>query len=125
MREERPRRAGAEHRASGGLQRRVQHVLIQHVHELVIQRQRAIGKFALFAAPDEHVDPLQSLEAILDFGGVHLRGFADDRRVELVTVDAGRQQQPAVVLIHLLDLALDHPAHGFGQIARHVRLRAA
>ena len=47
MRHERARDPPAQRRAAGRLQRGIQRVLIEHVDELILQRQRQVGELVL------------------------------------------------------------------------------
>ena len=117
MDDERACDTAAQRHAARGLQGCIQRVLIQHVHELVLQRQRQIGKLVLLDARDEHIHLLQRVEALLHLRRVHLERFRDDGRVELVPLHARGKQQPAVNLVEPFDLPGDHAADGCRQLA--------
>lgn len=118
MRDERLGHASAQRRAPGRLQGRVERVLIQHVHEAVVLRERQVGELALGTALDKHMHAFEHVEALFDVRRVHLGGFAQNRRVEFGPLDARRHQQLAVGVVELLDLPLDHAADRFRQVPR-------
>ncbi len=119
-----PGDTAAQRRAPRRLERRVEHVLIERVHELILESQRQVGKFIFGASLDEDVHPLEEIQALFDLGRVELHGLAHDCRIELGPLHARRKQQRAIALIDLLDFSRDHAAHRFRQVARHVRHRA-
>ena len=69
----------------------------------------------------EHVHPLEGHELVFDVGGVEAEHRRHDRRVELVALHARHGEQAPVALTELLDLSLDHAAHGLRQLAHDVR----
>ena len=73
--DERAGHASAERRPSRRLQRRVEHVLVQHVHELVLQRERQVRELVLVAALHEDVHPLEHVEPLFDVGRDPSRGL--------------------------------------------------
>ena len=59
---------------------RVQRVLVEHVDELILERQRQVRELVLPGALDEHVHVLERVEPFLDFGRVHLESLRRRRR---------------------------------------------
>ena len=106
----------AQRRAACRLQRRIQGVLIQHVHEPVAERERAIRKLVLADGSHEHVHPIERLEPLLDLARIDAKGFADDCRIELVALYARGEGQLPIVVCQSANLARDHASHGFRQL---------
>ena len=116
VRGERLRRLRAEIRATRGLQRREEHVLIEHVHESVPEGQRAIRVFDFGFAAHEHVHTLERLQSLLDIRRVEAKCLRENRRVELLALD-GRAQRSPLVRLDLLFL-IDSTGSMGGEIAK-------
>ena len=106
-----PRDTSTQRCTASRLERRIERVLIEDVHELVPQRERQVGKLVLGDPLDEHVHVLERVEAFFHVRRIHRRRFADHGGVELVSLHARREQELAVHLPEALDLPRDHAAN--------------
>ncbi len=122
VRHERACDAAAERRPACRLQRAIQRVLVEHVDEAVLERQRQVGELVLPGALDEHVHVLERVEPFLDFGRVHLGRLGDDGGVELVPLHARRDEKLPIRLVEPLDLPGDHAADRGRQVAERIFL---
>ena len=118
--QERPRHGRTEGHLARGLEPLVKRILIERVDKRVAQRRRPIGQLVLAHAPHQAVNAVQHLQPLLHLRGVQGQDLGDHRRVELLALHAGRQEQAALVVGELVDQALDHAPHRLRQFAAQV-----
>src|SRR4051794_38020206 len=91
--------AGAQGRAARRHQRRVKSILVERMYETITKRERPVRKLFFAYWPDEVVYAIESFKALLRFFRINLERFGNDRRIELVALNAGRHEQAKIFLI--------------------------
>jgi hypothetical protein len=98
-----------------------QRLLIEHMHERISQRGRAVGEFIFVQHPHQAMHALQRLQSLFDIGRIELCCFGNDGRVELMSLGCRDGQQPMIVFVQALQFSLNHAPHGLGQVVPDLR----
>ena len=83
---------------------------------MVSERQRPVGVHDVTVLPNKGEHRVERLQSLLDLRLLEASRCCDHRRVEPVTLHAGRHQEPTVVSAQLPELALDHAPHRLRQV---------
>ena len=89
----------------------VERVLVEHVHELIAHGEVAARKLDLLDQAHQTVDAIELLEMVLEAQRIDLGDVTHRHRVEGLALHRGGDQQPALLLVERLELALDHRSH--------------
>src|SRR5271167_2248667 len=103
-------RCSAEAGPASWTEHRIQRILIKRVHEAEMQAEGAVWKLLLPNPLDEKMNALNALKAFLHLGRISRDYRGLDHRMKFRAFNAGRLQQPPVLLAEAFDLALNHAA---------------
>ena len=94
----------------------VQRLLVQNMDEPVAACQRSIRKLLFIEQADQPVDAVEHLQSLFDVRRIQFQSSGHHRRIELVSLNAGRTYQATIGVAEPIQLALDHAAHRSGQV---------